>query len=252
MSNILFITEGLVDEVNFINAIYNVCYKSKKYNIYSYKTTIHTLVSKLFVNGKIDKDLDIRLTLKENETDEEKREILSKTYSDIFLVFDLDPHHDNVKFKKIKMMLENFNDSTDKGKLYINYPMLQSFKHLRKMPDNEFKDRKVMLKDIAKYKNISSKESDYDNLTQYNYPILISIAIHHLKKFNYILNGEYEIPDIEGFFKLSHSKLYGKQIKMLSKLNEIYVINTSILNIIEYQPSKILSQVKNQAERFFI
>ena len=54
MSNILFITEGLVDEVNFINNIYNICYKNKKYNIYSYKTTIHTLVSKLFVNDKID------------------------------------------------------------------------------------------------------------------------------------------------------------------------------------------------------
>lgn len=52
MSNILFITEGSVDEKEFLEKMFNVCYSDKKYTIYSYNTTIHTLISKLFESGR--------------------------------------------------------------------------------------------------------------------------------------------------------------------------------------------------------
>ena len=65
MSNILFITEGLSDEPDFLKKMFSIFYPDKSYNIYSYNTSIHTLVDNLFTDGKLDKDLDIRLTLKE-------------------------------------------------------------------------------------------------------------------------------------------------------------------------------------------
>ena len=149
MSNILFITEGPVDEKEFLEKMFDICYKDKKYEIYSYNTTIHTLVDILFdEDGNIDEDLDIKLTLRENEKDEEKRKILSQKYTEIFLIFDFEPQHNKLKFKEVKQLLNIFNDSTDKGKLYINYPMMQSYKHINKMPDKKFKDKKVALKDI--------------------------------------------------------------------------------------------------------
>lgn len=45
--NILFICEGLEDEPGFIKKLMSVSYPSLKYRVYSYKTTIHTLASKL-------------------------------------------------------------------------------------------------------------------------------------------------------------------------------------------------------------
>lgn len=254
MSNILFITEGINDEPNFIKTMFNICYKDKKYEIYSYETTIHTLVSKILKNGKFDEDLDIRLTLKEDETDEEKRKILSKKYKDIFLVFDFEPQHDNTKFNEVKKLLKIFNDSSGVGKLYINYPMMQSYKHLKAMPDEKFKTRRVSLQELKehKYKGKVSSESSYNVLSKYNYPILMSIVIHHMKKINYILNNTYKIPELEEFYDFDLLKLYNIQLKMLKNKNEIYVVNTFILNIIEHKPKILLEQIKSHKEKFFV
>ena len=182
MSNILFITEGPEDEKDFLEKMFDICYKYKKYEIYSYNTTIHTLVDILF-------DEDIKLTLRENEKDEEKRKILSQKYTEIFLIFDFEPQHNKLKFREVKQLLNIFNDSTDKGKLYINYPMMQSYKHINKMPDRDFKDRKVTLQEVYNYKDIVASKTSYQDLRKYNYPILISMMLHHLMKINYILNG---------------------------------------------------------------
>ena len=253
MSNILFITEGPVDEKEFLEKMFDICYKDKKYEIYSYNTTIHTLVSSLFdKSGHIDEDLDIKLTLRENEKDEEKRKILSQKYTEIFLIFDFEPQHNKLKFKEVKQLLNIFNDSTDKGKLYINYPMMQSYKHINKMPDKKFKDKKVALKDIYNYKDIVAKQTYYQDIRKYNYLILISIMLHHLMKINYILNGKYEIPDKDTFYNFNFSKLYNLQLKLLKNEKMVYVVNTCILNIIEYNPTRLLEQINNQKERFYI
>lgn len=252
MSNILFITEGTIDEPEFLKKMIKVCYRNKNYNIYSYNTTIHTLIQKLFIDGKIDEDIDIRLALRENEQDEEKRKILSKKYTEIFLMFDFEPQHNKLMFKEIEQMLEILNDSTDKGKLYINYPMMQSYKHINKMPDNKFKNKKVNLKEILKYKQIVGEETYYQDIKKYNYPILVSMMLHHLKKINYILNGKYEILDKKEFLNIDFSKLYKTQLNMFKNKQEIFVVNTAILNILDYNPSKILNQVASQKEKFYI
>ena len=229
MSNILFITEGPVDEKEFLEKMFDICYKDKKYEIYSYNTTIHTLVSSLFdKSGHIDEDLDIKLTLRENEKDEEKRKILSQKYTEIFLIFDFEPQHNKLKFKEVKQLLNIFNDSTDKGKLYINYPMMQSYKHINKMPDKKFKDKKVALKDIYNYKDIVAKQTYYQDIRKY------------------------EISDKDTFYNFNFSKLYNLQLKLLKNEKMVYVVNTCILNIIEYNPTRLLEQINNQKERFYI
>ena len=64
-----------------------VSYPLLPYRIYPYKTTIHTLASKLemdypdFDSG----EMDINLILREMETDKEKKKLLSEKYSDIVL-----------------------------------------------------------------------------------------------------------------------------------------------------------------------
>ena len=128
---LLFITEGENDEIIFIDKIFKKCYPNVQYDYYSYTTNIHTLVKLLFSDSEeIDEYLDIKSVLREHEKNEYKREKLSKTYSDIILVFDFDPHDSQAQFEKIKKMLMFFNDSTNNGKLYINYPMMQSYRHI--------------------------------------------------------------------------------------------------------------------------
>ena len=59
-------------------------------------------------------------------------------YSDIILIFDFDPQDDLFTSKKIEEMLEYFKESSDMGKLYINYPMVESFYHMKTIPDLNF------------------------------------------------------------------------------------------------------------------
>ena len=101
--NLLFITEGECDEPKFIRKMLRKCFSNVEYNIYSYNTTIHTLAKKMFnKKGEIDKDLDIRGVLKEDEVDIVRRKILEKDYTDIILVFDFEPHCNTPEFEKVK------------------------------------------------------------------------------------------------------------------------------------------------------
>ncbi|KAF3978211.1 MAG: hypothetical protein HFP77_03055 [Methylococcales symbiont of Iophon sp. n. MRB-2018] len=46
----------------------------------------------------------------------------------IYLFFDYDGHAPLASDKKIDLMLSQFNDETDQGKLFISFPMLESLK----------------------------------------------------------------------------------------------------------------------------
>ncbi len=49
-------------------------------------------------------------------------------------------------------MAVHFDESTDRGKLYLNYPMLESYKDLKSVPDPRFLERTVGIQEIASYK----------------------------------------------------------------------------------------------------
>lgn len=246
---LLFITEGDIDEPKFIETIYKKCFPNVEYEIYSYATTIHTLTKLIFkIDNEIDNFLDIKNVLKENEKQIDKREILSKSYSDIVLVFHFEPHCDTPEFKKIFKMLEFFDDATNNGKLYINYPMMQAYKHICSYPqeDIEFRERKINVYECKDYKELVNKESCIKDLRKYNYPIIIKILEYNLKKVNYILNNKYDLPfNSEEFIKLDLKQIYVYQLKNMDKYNWVYILNTFIFHIVEYNPKIFLEKIKS-------
>ncbi len=54
------------------------------------------------------------------------------------MIFDLDPQEPHFSEDKIKRMLNYFVESSDMGKLYLNYPMVEAFYHMKSIPDNEY------------------------------------------------------------------------------------------------------------------
>ena len=193
---ILFVVEGLNDEPKFIRKLLQVCYSSQQFKTYSYKTNIHVLAKRLedeYPNFE-NEDIDIQLILRQYEDDDNQRELLSARYTDVFLIFDFEPRDHDPRFDIIKRMLSYFNDSTNRGKLFINYPMMQSYKHFPRLPFPKFKDEAVSCVDCKRYKEYVSKISKYTDLSQYDYPLFMSLAAHHLSKANYLLTGKYELP----------------------------------------------------------
>lgn len=77
-------------------------------------------------------------------------------YTNIIIVFDYEHQDTNFAEDKILRMQRYFIDSTDVGKLYINYPMIESYQDLFTLPDRTYAERKipVTLQRGAEYKNL--------------------------------------------------------------------------------------------------
>lgn len=251
---ILFIVEGQNAEVSLFKKLLSIFYSSVEYDFYSYNTNIHVL-SQLLYNDypNFEKDeIDLKLVLMSQESDDEKRSVLRQTYNDIYLVFDFDPQHDHCHFDTVRRMLSYFNDSTTNGKLFINYPMLESFKHFPTLPDDSFKDRKVNSSSLFNYKCIVSHESNYVSYEEYNYLIVVSIIIHHLKKINYLLKGEYELPDLNEYYNIDYLSLYDKQLEFWKENKQLYVVNTSVLLLVDFNPSQFYKIINRKRNQFYI
>ena len=77
-------------------------------------------------------------------------------FTNIILVFDYERHDPTFSEEKIIEMQHFFEDSTDMGKLYLNYPMIESYLHLKSIPDEEYIHRKipVSIQQGNKYKSM--------------------------------------------------------------------------------------------------
>ena len=252
--NFLFIVEGETDEPIFLKRLFSKCYSKQEYKIYTYKTNLHTLAKHLEDDyPDFDKnESDICLILRSYERSKSKRAVLSDRYTDIFLILDFEPHHDCPHFNTIHRMVSFYNDSTAQGKLFINYPMMQSYKHFDSLPDNKFYDTKITVEDCKQYKRIVGSLSGYTDTTKYTYPIFISLTVHHLKKANYILTGCYDIPTVDEYITWDYTTIFDKQISAKNQYHVIYVLNTCIFILVDYRPVSFFRQLSDRKCQFLI
>lgn len=84
-----------------------------------------------------------------------------KDFTNVILVFDYERHDPQFSISKIEKMQKCFNDSTDMGKLYLNYPMNESYLHVKALPDITYIERKIpiTLQPGDRYKGLVKKES---------------------------------------------------------------------------------------------
>lgn len=66
-----------------------------------------------------------------------------------------------------------FVDAADMGKLYINYPMIESYQHLCQLPDSDFAERKipVSLQPGKKYKALVKEETTLSSIINFPHRI---------------------------------------------------------------------------------
>ena len=252
-NKVLFIVEGEREEVRFIQKLFETCFKKKGYRIYSYSTNIHVL-SQLLYNEYPDfdeGDVDIQLALRSKEKDEEKRRVLGDKYTDIFMIFDFDPQDSHTHFDTVKRMLKYFNDSTNQGQLYINYPMMESYKHFKKLPDDGFGERIIKTSEIIDYKMIVDICSNYRNLDLFTYAEYYSIAVHQLRKCRKILWGDYEIPEPEEYYTWNLCEVYDKELDNLS-YGFVDVLNTCIFILVDYSPIRFFKFIREHERELLI
>lgn len=231
--DILFIVEGASAEPKLVKKISSVI-GEHQYSIYPYKTAIYELYEQLFA----DENLDLLLVLKEKESESSRRSMLSKKYTRIYLVFDFDSQHQKYSHSKLLQLINYFNDSSEKGKLYINYPMMESHRHLSHMPDLDFIHRTIDVDQLSHYKQIVGDFTFYSDLNRYTYEIVTNMIAHHMIKYMKLVFDLTTMPTYDDFKNWTNDAdliLLNKQIEALEQ-GFIYIINTSIFYVVDIKP----------------
>jgi hypothetical protein len=154
-------------------------------------------IYQIYKDVQADEDLDIFNLLKERnlKNKENLNEFKRNDFAEIYLFFDYDGHSTLADDKKLEELLIFFNEETDKGKLYVSYPMVESIKHI--IDFESFKDLTVECKTNISYKNIVHNTclKTLTNFNKYDEDIWKQLIITHLKKMNYLVNSSFDLPD---------------------------------------------------------
>lgn len=229
---ILFLVEGAKTDLTLMKKLLDLYGISSDYQIVSYNTNIYDLYKKMFLDDDPN-TLDLLQVLKEHEIDETKKKIFDKHYSDIILVFDLDPQAPSYSPEKIIQMASFFNESSDNGKLYLNYPMIESFYHMKSIPDPEYNSYTVSL-DELKQKSYKAKVKQICRIPYRNFAKTRSecntIISQNLQKAHKIIN------QTGSSLSTDTADILAAQLSLLEGNRQLYVLCTCIFFIPDYNP----------------
>lgn len=275
---ILFIFEGKNDEPRLYKTLKEIFHFELKEEeiIHYYCNNIFSLYDTLksYSEDVLDDSVDLVNVLKEDAIKHKKSNTeldkikYSSEISEIFLFFDYDIRKQDEKNKltieeQNAKILELFNyfengslDSERNGiKLYINYPMIESYRFFKKeLPDEEYKNYTFNLLSQKKFKQIVDEESFYKNLKYLCFDKKKSGEIKisedeeliekirqnwlflkelNIKKAHFICTGDYSIPRNKD--TINQQIIFDKQVEKYIKPNkEVAILNAFPLFWFEY------------------
>ena len=168
---ILFVFEGKRREPDIFKTLEYLFFPESQTIVCSYGNNIYDLYRQLkALDGNGDIISILREKYKDNPDSPFTPETKSSDFSEVFLFFDYDFQNRNLTIdqmnRQISEMLELFNDETDNGLLYINYPMTEAIRYTKELPDDHFSDYSVSRTDCHDkgFKNIAQQFSAYGSL----------------------------------------------------------------------------------------
>ena len=223
---ILFVFEGKKSEPKLFEALKELFFpKRTEQFICTYNSNIYSLYSHLAEHEVFETEnkesygrtVSILNHILQSNGDNTLADIIESDISEIFLFFDYDFHESRLSLEEnnqhLNEMLAYFNDETSNGKLYINYPMIESIKYHKELPDSQFIDYIISRKECKQFKNIAHEFSFYKSLDyillSYNPKESIEKRTAHIdsaiknwkhlidmnvSKANYICNGTNSYP----------------------------------------------------------
>ena len=235
-AKILILVEGAKTDVKLMKHLLDIYGISRNHEVVSYNTNIYTLYKEMFADND-PRSIDLLQLLKSKENNVQKKKIFDENYSDILLIFDLDPQDNEFSASKILEMQSYFTESSDMGKLYINYPMVEAFYHLKSIPDNEYNERVVDMHELLNhsYKTRVNHENRNHDYTKF--------AINR-KECNIIIKQNLSKGKIVSKNKTDDSVanmlcILNVQLQELVETKRLYVLCTCVYYIADYN-SKLI------------
>ena len=228
-----FIVEGEVREPQIIDNISKVFFTHKNYKIITLPAgqNIYMLWKKL---KEDDFDTDIIEVLREEHIELEKQlEGLSRdNFSEVYLFFDYDGHQNNlgndIDENVIEQMLISFNNETENGKLYINYPMVEALRDFRTGICGNKENCFVLSEELGKYKFLSIRNVDFPQFKMYDFQVWQAVIEVFSMRLSCLMNqsavityNQYvEIVTPLEIFKLEEKEILKNRVFIISAFPE--------------------------------
>src|SRR5574344_1543643 len=259
---ILFVFEGRRREPELYKTMEYLFFNRKDSIICSYCDNIYALYNKMNASAFTEDIVTVMQEELANTSQNPLKDITDReVISEVFLFFDYDCHNQNVctpvtlseTNDHLQKMLSFFNDETGNGKLYINYPMVESLQYTKQLPDEDFNTYTVPVSDCSNFKRLTNDFSFYKNLDFISFRMNKAnelripdsarvdaiksnwnmIKQQHVRKANYICTGT-----IATFVKkddIQQQALFEMQLaKYVSLKNEVAILNAFPLFLYEY------------------
>lgn len=252
---ILFVFEGSKREPDLFRTIQRLYFPNKEEQIIcSYNNNIYQLYKDL---QEYDGDGDIVTILKEKFEGKENNPLkdidVASDISEIYLFFDYDFHNTNLTIEEInrqvKEMLETFDNETENGKLYIDYPMVESIRYTKELPDSNYWSYSVLRSECSKFKGLAETFSFYKS---FDFALLKEnrdpseqektdvaknwdyLKEQNVSKANYLCKGIYKMPTSKS--DIHQDKIFAAQLKDYVNTEEckVSVLNAFPLFLFDY------------------
>lgn len=176
----------------------------------------------------------------------EENTLSVNAFSAIYLIFDFEPQDAQYSDEEIKDILSIFNDETSGlGRIYINYPMVEAYYHLEKLPDDNYNNRKISLVNLSgkTYKKLVNTTTCIKK-NKYTEKHTSHIIMHNYNKARFIINSEEK--------EVDYNKILEKQLEIKKENNEIYVLSTLALLPLDYNFERTMNILKDNLKEEFI
>lgn len=236
-ARILVLAEGEKREAGLVKHLLSEYGIGASYGFYAYGNNLYDLYKRIF-SKKEEEFIDFLSLLKEGEKDPSKRDILSMDYSDVILVFDFDAQDPGYSPAILSSLISFFNESTENGKLYLNYPMAESFFDLKCIGDEGFPERKATRREFSKGAKYKQKVRKYTYLKTFNrYP-------RSRREWDWILRANIDksrciLGQAPDGSPASQMDIFKKQNSLLEQEGYVYVLCTCLYFVYEYNSGMI-------------
>lgn len=253
-SKILFVVEGKT-ETQLIDCL-KKCFDFNA-EVYAVNGNIYSL----YLAVKTDPFLETVRVLAEMHNSESDKTILSQSFTDVFLVYDCDIHHTMNKTEAANISIEGiatrnmsiihemvarFDESTDplKGKLLINYPMIESFRDADAFFDSSYKDAVVPLDKLKTYKNyVGKRQLARHHLKDYRKENFLDLILMNVCKLNKIFQDDFSFYPYDRFLEFNNQeKISHRESEMIKHDNLLSVLNTLLFFPIEYYGNNLYTK----------
>ncbi|MCR5569450.1 MAG: hypothetical protein K6G31_09275 [Paludibacteraceae bacterium] len=199
-----------------------------------------------------DESIDIVSLLKEKGALSEITSV--SDVSEVYLFFDYDFQNENFGKDEIDRMLGEmlsyFSDETANGKLYINYPMVESIRYFKSLDDPDYYTYLVTRTDCdndgfkSKTHEFSCQKSlDFLTFQERRKPSekeletrrqnWLALKNLNVRKANYICSGDFECPRDKD--SINQTNLFNNQLeKYVLPLDSVSIVNAFPLFLYEY------------------